>query len=130
MKDGALVRCGDTLVPCNEHGDPVLGGLCRWVRLALLALFECLTRDGDHWLEKTVSEQRQDRFVWVREVTTKQTRVGPRRQYTLRLKLRGEKNATDLDGFGMDVKHWSNDDPQRPIRIKHHQAFAAADTGP
>ncbi|KAM3425287.1 hypothetical protein BST61_g7235 [Cercospora zeina] len=102
-----LVICGGTVVPCNEHGDPLVGNENKFVKRALRELFRLLRSDNIDWLPSDGADLKLDPYFWTRTITSTQTKAGKRDNVTLTIKRRSQMTitkSTDLTGFGISTK--------------------------
>ncbi|GIZ42139.1 hypothetical protein CKM354_000541800 [Cercospora kikuchii] len=104
LSDRVLTICGNTVVPCTEEDEPLVGEQNRYTKRALKEVFKLLSDDNNDWLAEDPIEQQMDPFRWTRTITTIETKAGSRDKVTIALKRRSQMRPTkseDIFGFGL-----------------------------
>ncbi|PPJ58162.1 hypothetical protein CBER1_02626 [Cercospora berteroae] len=104
LRDRVLTICGNTVVPCTEEDEPLVGEQNRYTKRALKEVFKLLSDDNNDWLAEDPIEQQMDPFRWTRTSTTIETKAGSRDKVTIALKRRSQMRPTkseDIFGFGL-----------------------------
>ncbi|CAK1356906.1 hypothetical protein CB0940_11917 [Cercospora beticola] len=104
LRDRVLTICDNTVVPCTEDDEPLVGEQNRYTRRALKEVFRLLTDENDGWLADDPLEQQLDPFRWTRSIVTIETKAGSRDMVTLAIKRRSQMlptKTTDIFGFGL-----------------------------